>query len=125
MAIRIKDPFDGGAWAAFFWGHGSERGATPRDRAARRRARFQAWVMCAAMGHEKAEGVSGHGLFTQALLEALEKKPGVPVPFNRRNQRVYIHHLHSFVFDEVSTRSEERQHPFLSLPWVVESFVVR
>jgi uncharacterized caspase-like protein len=82
-------------------------------------------VMCAAMGHEKAEGKAGHGLFTQALLEALEKKPGVPVPFNRHNQRVYIHHLQSFVFDEVSARSEERQHPFLSLPWVVESFVVR
>jgi WD40 repeat protein len=82
-------------------------------------------VMCAAMGHEKAEGKGGHGLFTQAMLEAMEKKPGVPVPFNRHNQRVYIHHLQAFVFDEVSARSEERQHPFLSLPWVVESFVVR
>lgn len=82
-------------------------------------------VMCAAMSHEKAEGKAGHGLFTHALLEALEKKPGVPVPFNRYNQRVYIHHLQAFVFDEVSARSEERQHPFLSLPWVVESFVVR
>ena len=82
-------------------------------------------VMCAAMGHEKAEGKAGHGLFTAALLEALEKKPGVPVPFNRFNQRVYIHHLQAYVFDEVSARSEERQHPFLSLPWVVESFVIR
>jgi WD40 repeat protein len=82
-------------------------------------------VLCAAMGHEKAEGQGGHGLFTQAMLEALEKKPGVPVPFNRHNQRVYVHHLYSFVFDEVSARTEERQHPFLSLPWVVESFVVR
>lgn len=82
-------------------------------------------VMCAAMSHEKAEGQGGHGLFTQALLEALEKKPGVPVPFNRHNQRVYVHHLQAYVFDEVSKRSEERQHPFLSLPWVVESFVIR
>ena len=80
-------------------------------------------VMCAAMVHEKAEGVDGHGLFTRALLEALEAKPGVPR--NRRNQRVYVHHLQSYVFDEVSDRSQDRQHPFLSLPWVVESFVVR
>ena len=82
-------------------------------------------VMCAAMGYEKAEGKAGHGLFTQALLEALEKKPGVPVPFNRHDQRVYVHHLQSYVFDEVSARSGNRQHPFLSLPWVIESFVVR
>jgi WD40 repeat protein len=80
-------------------------------------------VMCAAMAHEKAEGIGGHGLFTQALLDALEKKPGVH--FHPVNQRIYVHHLHSYVFDMVSTRSQERQHPFLSLPWVVESFVVR
>ncbi|HZZ80251.1 MAG TPA: caspase family protein [Gemmataceae bacterium] len=82
-------------------------------------------IMCAAMGHEKAEAIRGHGLFTQAVLDTLEKKPGVPIPYNRHNDRVYVHHLHSFVFDEVSTRSENRQHPFLSLPWIVESFVVR
>jgi WD40 repeat protein len=80
-------------------------------------------VMCAAMGYEKAEGQGGHGLFTKAVLEALEKKPGVP--FNRQNQRVYVHHLQSYVFDEVSIRSKDRQHPYLSLPWIVESFVVR
>src|ERR1019366_8240090 len=61
-------------------------------------------VMCAAMGHEKAEGQGGHGLFTQAVLDTLAKKPGVP--FNQRNQRVYVHHLQSYVFDEVSGRSE-------------------
>ena len=75
------------------------------------------------MSHEKAEGVGGNGLFTRAVLEALEKKPGVP--FNRHDQRLYIHHLQSYVFDEVSVRSDQRQHPFLSLPWIVESFVVR
>jgi hypothetical protein len=80
-------------------------------------------VMCAAMAHEKAEGQGGHGLFTQAVLDALAKKPGVP--FHPRNQRVYVHHLHTYVFDQVSDRSDDRQHPFLSLPWVVESFVVR
>jgi hypothetical protein len=80
-------------------------------------------VMCAAMAHEKAEGQGGNGLFTRAVLEALEKKPGVP--YNRHNQRMYIHHLQAYVFDAVSARSNERQHPFLSLPSIVESFVVR
>ncbi len=80
-------------------------------------------VMCAAMAHEKAEGAGGNGLFTRAVKEALEKKPGVP--FNRYNQRLYIHHLQAYVFDEVSARSQERQHPFLSLPSIVESFPVR
>jgi uncharacterized caspase-like protein len=84
---------------------------------------FGVAVMCAAMGHEKAEGKGGHGLFTQAMLDALEKKPGVP--FNTFNQRLYVHHLHGYVFDQVSHRSDDRQHPFLSLPWVVESFVIR
>jgi WD40 repeat protein len=84
---------------------------------------FGVAVMCAAMGHEKAEETGGHGLFTQAMLDALAKKPGVP--FNTFNQRLHVHHLHSYVFDQVSHRSQERQHPFLSLPWVVESFVVR
>jgi uncharacterized caspase-like protein len=80
-------------------------------------------VMCAAMGHEKAQEKDGHGLFTKAVLEVLELAPGVhkhPV-----NQRVYVHHLQSYVFDHVSARSGDRQHPFLSLPWVVESFPLR
>jgi WD40 repeat protein len=80
-------------------------------------------VLCAAMAHEKATEIGGHGLFTRAVLDALAKKPGVP--FNARNHRLYVHHLHSYVFDEVSGKSDERQHPFLSLPWTVESFVVR
>ena len=61
----------------------------------------------------------------QRVLDVLEKKPGVPIPINRHNQRVYVHHLHAFVFDEVSNRSGQRQHPFLSLPSIVESFPVR
>src|SRR5262249_31885343 len=80
-------------------------------------------VMAAAMANEQAEGIGGVGLFTPGLLEALEKKPGVP--FNTLNQRLYLHHLHSYVFDQVSTRSEQRQHPFLVLPSIVVSFVVR
>ena len=42
----------------------------------------------------------------------------------RGTGRLYLHHLHTFVFDRVSDESEDRQHPFLSLPWVVESFPV-
>ena len=44
------------------------------------------------------------------------------VPFNRSNQLLYIHHLQAFVFDRVSEQSAGRQHPYLNLPWVVQSF---
>jgi hypothetical protein len=37
---------------------------------------------------------------------------------------LYVHHLQSYVFDEVKEESNDRQHPFLNLPWVVESFPV-
>jgi hypothetical protein len=80
-------------------------------------------VLCAARGHEKAEGKDGHGLFTRAVLDALEKKPGVP--YNQRNQRVYVNHLHAYVLDEVRALSEDRQHPSLNLSLSVEHFVVR
>jgi WD40 repeat protein len=80
-------------------------------------------VLCAAMAHEKAEGTGGHGLFTRAVLDVLEKKPGVS--YSHRDQRVYVTHLYSYVLDEVRARSKERQHPFLLLPPIVESFVVR
>jgi hypothetical protein len=33
--------------------------------------------------------------------------------------------LQSYVFDRVSEESGEKQHPFLHLPWVVESFALR
>jgi WD40 repeat protein len=79
-------------------------------------------VMCAAMGRETALEKDGNGLFTRAVLSALRRAEGVP--FNRVNSLLYIHHLQAFVFDEVSAQSGERQHPFLSLPWVVQSFPV-
>jgi hypothetical protein len=41
------------------------------------------------------------------------------------NHRIYVHHLNAYVADMVSIRSEERQHPFMNLPWTVESFPVR
>jgi len=79
-------------------------------------------VLCAAMANEKALEKQGNGLFTRAIIQALNRSDGVP--FNRHNRRLYVHHLHTYVFDEVSQQSGDRQHPFLSLPWVVESFPV-
>jgi WD40 repeat protein len=77
-------------------------------------------VFCAAMAHEKALEKSGNGLFTRAVGDALQSAKGHP-----RTGRLYLHHLHAYVFDRVSDESDDRQHPFLSLPWIVESFPVR
>jgi hypothetical protein len=79
-------------------------------------------VLCAAMGHEKALEKGGNGLFTRAIVDGLNRKDGVP--FNTSNRLFYVHHLHAYVFDQVSEQSAGKQHPFLSLPWVVESFPV-
>jgi WD40 repeat protein len=80
-------------------------------------------VMCAAMGSEKAIEMKEHGLFTQAVLDALAGGP--KVPRHAFNNKIYIHHIHSYVFDQVSGISEDRQHPLLNLPWIVESFPLR
>ncbi len=77
-------------------------------------------VLCAAMGYEKAAEVSGQGLFTRAVIKALSGTPRLP----HRKEHVYIHHLFSFVFDEVAEASGDTQHPFLILPATVESFPV-
>ena len=79
--------------------------------------------MCAAMGYEKAEERGTNGLFTQAVVEALSASR--EVPYNHANHRQYLHHLQSYVFDRVAEASKEKQHPFLYMPWVVESFPVR
>jgi uncharacterized caspase-like protein len=86
-------------------------------------AEYSITVMCAAMGNERAEGKAGHGLFTRAVLDALEKKPGVP--YNAFNHRIYVNHIQSYVLDSVRHHSDERQHPYLILPPTVEPFVVR
>jgi hypothetical protein len=77
-------------------------------------------VMAACMGHEKAleDAKQKHGLFTLALIEGLSGKASA----NKRNGLVYVHQLHSYVFERVAELSADRQHPFLSLPWTVESF---
>jgi WD40 repeat protein len=80
-------------------------------------------VLCAAMGHEEAQERDGHGLFTRAVIEALGDGEGVP--FDRHDRRLYVHHLGAFVQDEVKELSKDEQHPFLTLPYVTESFPVR
>jgi WD40 repeat protein len=80
-------------------------------------------VLCAAMGAEEAQEKNGHGLFTRAVLEALGESDGVP--FNRHDRRQYVHHLGAFVQDEVKEASHDEQHPFLTMPYVTESFPIR
>jgi WD40 repeat protein len=80
-------------------------------------------VLCAAMGSEEAIEEKGHGLFSKAVITALEQADGVP--FNRYDRRQYVHHLGAFVQDEVRERSHDEQHPFLTLPYVTESFPLR
>ena len=82
-------------------------------------------LIAAAMGHERAlEPLDGkNGLFTRALLDALERKDDVT--FNRFDGRQYIHHLFGEVLDQVQATSHDTQHPCLSMPWTMESFPVR
>jgi uncharacterized caspase-like protein len=79
-------------------------------------------VMCAAMSYETAKESKKNGLFTGALMEALRERD---VPHNRTTHKQFIHHLQAHVFDRVVDESKETQHPFLHLPWTVESFAVR
>src|SRR5262249_40875095 len=78
-------------------------------------------VLCAAMGYEKAAEVGKQGVVTRALTEALQ---GAARLQRDRRHHVYIHHLWSYVFDEVRHASDDAQHPFLILPATVESFPV-
>src|SRR5262249_37183067 len=80
-------------------------------------------VLCAAMGYEEAQEKDGHGLFTAAVLKGLGQTDRVP--YNYRDGRQYVHHLGSFVLDEVKDASHDEQHPFLTMPYVTESFPIR
>jgi len=80
-------------------------------------------LISAAMGHERAQEKDKNGLFTHGLIKALNRTKGLP--YNYRDGRQYVHHLFSFVFDEVKQLSNGEQHPFLSLPWTTESYAVR
>ncbi len=54
------------------------------------------------------------------MIEALKGAPRL----RDRSDQVYVHHLFSYVFDEVRASSGDEQHPFLILPATVESFPV-
>ncbi len=79
-------------------------------------------VLCAALGHEKAEESTGHGLFTLAVVEALRQEKGVP--FHPVNRQLYVHHLYSYVADRVSILSSDRQHPYYLPPALVPPFAL-
>jgi uncharacterized caspase-like protein len=80
-------------------------------------------VLCAAMGAEEAQEKNGNGLFSAAVIKGLGNEDGVP--FNRHDRRQYVHHLGAFVQDEVRETSRDEQHPFLTMPYVTESFPIR
>jgi WD40 repeat protein len=83
-------------------------------------------VLAAAMGHETAGEVAGkHGLFTQALLDALKADRASGVAFDPHDHQMYVHHLFSYVFSEVRRASEGRQNPFLNMPWTVPPLAIR
>jgi hypothetical protein len=75
------------------------------------------------MGSEQAIEEKGHGLFSAAVMEALGRADRVPYDYH--DGRQYVHHLGAFVLDEVRQRSNDEQHPFLTLPYVTESFPLR
>ncbi len=79
-------------------------------------------VLSAAMANETAQEKGDHGLFTRAVIDALNQAKGVQ--YNRHDKMLYVHHLHGYVFDEVTRASDRKQHPSLSLPSVVESFPI-
>ncbi len=85
----------------------------------------EATLLAAALGREQALEPRGgqNGLFTQALLRALQGKDNVV--FNRFDGRQYVTHLYTEVHDQVQFESKGYQHPFLMQPWTVESFPVR
>jgi len=81
-------------------------------------------VLTAARGAEKAQEKNGHGLFTEAIVRALNNGPGVRL----RNRVLFIHNLYTYVLDEVAEASEGEQHPYLGgmselvLPFAVAKF---
>jgi WD40 repeat protein len=80
-------------------------------------------VLAAAMGHETAGEQKEHGLFTQALLDALKADKGVP--FDPLDHQMYVHHLYSHVFSQVRHASDSKQNPFLNMPYTVPPLAIR
>jgi uncharacterized caspase-like protein len=79
-------------------------------------------VMCAAMGTEEASESGDNGLFTEELVKALTDKDAM---YNHANHKQFVHHLQADVFNGVVNESKDKQHPFLHLPWTMQSFPVR
>ena len=67
-------------------------------------------VMCAARPSQFALEAKGQGFFTQSLVGGLGGKA------QQRNGSVFLHHLQSYVIDEVSGLSQNRQHPVAVVP---------
>jgi WD40 repeat protein len=80
-------------------------------------------VLAAAMGHETAGEQKEHGLFTQALLDALKADKGVP--YDPLDHQMYVHHLYSHVFSQVRHASDGKQNPFLNMPYTVPPLAIR
>jgi hypothetical protein len=82
-------------------------------------------VLCAAMGWELSEGSKklGYGLFSKAMIDGLSTNN--KIPHNEETRTQTIRHLHIYVEDRVSVDSEGKQHPFLYMPWTMDSFALR
>jgi len=79
-------------------------------------------VMCAALGHEEALERGGKGLFTAAVVRALEHDRGVF--FDPDTGELNVYHLQAFVYQEVAKASEYKQTPYLKMPLALPPFVV-
>jgi len=79
-------------------------------------------VLTAARGYEKAQERNGRGLFTDAIVRALNREKNVP--FNRYDNMLYIDQLASYTLHEVQRASGGEQHPYLELPRIVLPFPI-
>ncbi len=79
-------------------------------------------VMCAALGHEEALEQKGNGLFTKAVLRALQHDPYCF--FDRQTGEMNVYHLQAFVSQEVARDSDYKQTPYLKMPLASPPFVI-
>ncbi len=79
-------------------------------------------VMCAALGHEEALEMNGNGLFTWAVLRALQRDRGCF--YDQETGELNVYHLQAFVSQEVAKASDYKQTPFLKMPLASPPFVV-
>jgi WD40 repeat protein len=78
-------------------------------------------VMTAALAHQKAQdGVKG-GVFTLALVDGLAGKARP----EEETKKLYLHHLFSYVFDEVTKKTGHQQMPLYLPSGSVQPIVIR